>query len=540
MSTISLSLPSDGSTIDAADVNTPFNTISAVINGNLDNDNVAASANIVGTKLAALSTPLSVLDANSRGGWIAGVLAAPNTITNNGNRSYDVVFNSTDYTDELSNGMRLKLTRTVTAPTQCTDLESGSSQYFSKTSPAGLSFTTTFTCSAWVKLESYTLGGIIARRNADTEGWSMYVDASGKLGLQGLRIASNYKTCETYQSIPLNKWTHVAVSMDMTAGASSGATWYIDGVSVPGLVTQTGTATAIVQGTSALVVGAFKSDGSSPFDGKIAQAAVFSDDLSAATIRSYMSQTLSGSETSLVSAYSFNNSIVDLNTTTPNDLTPQGSALATATDSPFGIQADGTTAGTTEYAIITKTAFSTNTTLTVQVPEGNAIPTSGGVSAMAYSTQDSPYGFPRSNGKWEIETTLISVNTNTGIGAINQWITTNGQLYVPIGDWKVYYSVNVQLHSTVSGARDGSLGLYSATYNAFVNANRKYRLISHIPYLNSSADSIGQQTSEAIFNMPTADTFYLMVDIRSASGSETFSMPYGSELGWIKAIPSYL
>ena len=68
MGTISLSLPADGQTIDASDVNTPFNTISAVINGNLDNDNIATAAAISGTKLGAATTPLSVLDTTSRGG----------------------------------------------------------------------------------------------------------------------------------------------------------------------------------------------------------------------------------------------------------------------------------------------------------------------------------------------------------------------------------------------------------------------------------------------------------------------------------------
>lgn len=42
MGTISLTLPSDGQTIDAADVNTPFNTISTVINGNIDSNNISA------------------------------------------------------------------------------------------------------------------------------------------------------------------------------------------------------------------------------------------------------------------------------------------------------------------------------------------------------------------------------------------------------------------------------------------------------------------------------------------------------------------
>lgn len=42
MTTVSLTLPSDGQTIDAADVNNPFNAIAAVINGGVDSTNITA------------------------------------------------------------------------------------------------------------------------------------------------------------------------------------------------------------------------------------------------------------------------------------------------------------------------------------------------------------------------------------------------------------------------------------------------------------------------------------------------------------------
>ncbi len=42
MSTVSLTLPSDGDTIDASDVNNPLNAIAAVINGGIDSTNITA------------------------------------------------------------------------------------------------------------------------------------------------------------------------------------------------------------------------------------------------------------------------------------------------------------------------------------------------------------------------------------------------------------------------------------------------------------------------------------------------------------------
>lgn len=52
MGTISVSLPSDGETIDAADYNTPINTIVTEVNGNLDNANISTTAAIAGSKIA--------------------------------------------------------------------------------------------------------------------------------------------------------------------------------------------------------------------------------------------------------------------------------------------------------------------------------------------------------------------------------------------------------------------------------------------------------------------------------------------------------
>lgn len=52
MANISVSLPSDGETIDAADYNTPITTIVNEINGSLDNSNIASGAAIAGSKLA--------------------------------------------------------------------------------------------------------------------------------------------------------------------------------------------------------------------------------------------------------------------------------------------------------------------------------------------------------------------------------------------------------------------------------------------------------------------------------------------------------
>lgn len=325
-------------------------------------------------------------------GWAPILGVTPNTVTYNGNRNYDLVFNSTDLTDTLSPGMKLKLTRTVAAPDQCADLESGSTQYFNKTSPAGMTFTDDFTVSAWVKLESYAQMAVASRYNG-TSGWLLFINANGQVAMNGYNGgASNVSGVTSYASLPLNKWVHIAAQLDMSAFTATTTTSYVmfDGVDVPASVSRGGTnPTALVQAGSLEIGGS--NGGANPFDGKIAQVAIFNAKVTQATMRTYMSQGLSGSETSLISAYSLDNAITDLNTTNANNLTAQGGAAATNADSPF---ANAVTAGLEEYAEINSVTFSTNTTVNVRVPDTCMIPTSGGITASYYAVGAYPYGLP--------------------------------------------------------------------------------------------------------------------------------------------------
>lgn len=430
---------------------------------NTNNSNLA-NYNSVNSLMLDYQGFKKTVSTSSAEGWVSGVLPSVSSVAYNGNRSYDITFAGPVDT-YLSPGMRLKTVRQVAAPTQCTSLN-GSTQYYSKTSPTGLTFTTTFTCSAWIKLSSYAEGGIIARRNADTEGWAFRVNSSGQLVLAALRIASNNKTLTSYQSVPLNKWVHVAATFDVSAGDTTAQKMWIDGVEVPRAYGITGTITALVQGTTALVVGAAKSAGDNPFPGKIAQAAVFSSQLSDATVKSYYSQGLSGTETNLVSAYSFNNSITDLNTTNANNLTAQGSATATDADSPFSVNGSGAATGTDDYAIVTKV---TSTVATVLVPEGNTITTSGGISATYISTQKAPYNMPIDGDKWHFYFRGISWTLASGAPTQNTYYGgSSNYVSIPIGVWDVGYQCAVQ-HNTSSAATSDCFITLSTTTNSITD-----------------------------------------------------------------------
>lgn len=376
-------------------------------------------------------------------GWVTG-LTAPATVTCNGNRSYSVVISATDYTDRLSPGMRLRFTRTVTAPTKCTDLESGSSNYYSKSSPSGMTFTDDFVVSAWVKLESYAAMSIASRYNG-TSGWDFNIQSTGQVRLNGFKAgAANFSYVESYQSVPLGKWVHITAQLDMSAFTATTTTSYVmfDCVDIPASVTRGGTNPTDLTQAGNLEIGG-RNGGLQPFDGKLAQVAIYSAKVTQANVKATISQTLSGSETSLISAYSFNNTINDLNANA-NNLTAQNSAVATNSDTPFS---QGAT-GTTEYGIITAVAFSTDTTITVQVPENGAIPTSGGVSAMAYSTQKAPFGMPVDEAKWTIRTLLLTTNATTSNATYGSFLSGGYAITVPVGPWKVGILANTYNSNT--------------------------------------------------------------------------------------------
>lgn len=444
----------------------------------------------------------------------------PDTVTPNGNRSYNLVFNGEDHTDILSPGMRLRLQRTVAAPTQCASLN-GTNQYFSKSSPAGMSFTDDFVVSAWIKVSSYADCTIASRYNG-TSGWRLGLESTGQLTLWGYNGgAANYSIVRAYQSVPLNKWVHVTAQLDMSTFTATTTTSYcmIDGVDVPSLVARGGTnPTALAQPASDLNIGS-ANGGSNYFPGKIAQVAIYNAKVTQATILASMNQGLSGSETSLISAYSLSNSVSDLNANA-NNLTAQGSVVTTNADSPFGGQANGAISSTLDYGIVQKVSFSTNTTVVAQVPEGNTIPSSGGVAAVVYSSDKAPYGIPLQSEKYRVEA-LYFVLTAYAIGAINAWVVaSNNKLTIPAGSWTRGWTGPTELDSSVSGTRQGDFLLADSTP---INAFRNYALSAFQIHFGSTF-GIATPYKQAPYSVAAATVNTMYADIHSASGSESYQI----------------
>lgn len=398
--------------------NSRFDTIVDLLNGNLDSSNIA-DGSITESKFAS----------TSGGGWsIPNTTLSVSTGYNKGNRSFEIA-SSADLTTVVSPGFRLKLNRSVTAPTQCT-LLNGTNQFWNKTSPNNMTFTDDFTVSAWVKITSYGPDNVIASRYNNTSGWEFKL-ISGAIQLVGYNAsASNYSYVVSYQAIPLNKWVHVTAQLDMSAFTATTSTSYvmIDGIDVPASVGRAGTnPTAFIQAGN-LEIGS-RNGGAAPLAGEIAQVAIYSGKVTQATIQDRMAQELGGTETNLVAYYKFNGSGNDSQTNgTANNLTANNSVTASTVDNPFNA---------TEYGIITKV---TSSVLTVFTGTNGTIPNQT-LSSPYYSGQKAPFGFPLEKTKWRLAyirtdgTGVTTSNSTYGAFQSNSW-----QLTLPIGTWDYGYN----------------------------------------------------------------------------------------------------
>lgn len=410
-------------------------------------------------------------------------------------------------------GTKLKMPRVGSVGTQCTDLESSSSQYWSKSSPSGLGWTDDFSAEAWIKAESYGSMGIVARRNGDTEGWAFAINGNGQIQLVGLRIASNNRSVTSSRSVPLNEWIHVAATLDMSGAAG---VVYMNGISVASTVSTTGTATALVQGTSALVVGALKSDGSNPFDGKIGgEVRVWSSVRTAQQIKDNMNKTLVGNETNLAVCIEFNGNATD-KTANANTPTASGSATATDTDHPFS---------STEYGIVLDATYSAGST-TLSVFSGNTkVCPSEDLTNVSYSAMQTPSGFPAADYKWELRSIYRVFSEQISPSAGTWYHPGNCQIGLPIGEWDYGYEVG-----QYGGYRLTNTSAAVAITLSIANNSESDRDLSCRSEIEGASSTIAIRSSASKtkgISIGSFTTFYLNLSSTANLNSIQFGGDYG-------------
>jgi len=335
----------------------------------------------------AVKDALAIGD-QSNAGWEINTTSTITNVVNNGNRSYTLT-HSASVAAVISEGMRRRFQRTVATNTYMGGLFNGSSHYFTKTTPSGTLGTVTnnFTIEAYVQPTVYQDAAIVARTDAAiNNSISLIMRSTGVVRVIITNTAAaNFRLIDTYQSLPLNKKTHVAASW--TSGT---VVIYFDGVSVPVAAATGGTAPTVAGTGGDFSIGRRGASAVEYFPGYISNVAVFDAVLSAATIREHATRKLLGNETNCIGAWSLDNTAND-QSSAGNNLTATG-GVGFSNVSPFG---NNGKSSTLEYGL-TMSVSADGLTEVVQVPEGCALPTA--ITSQDYSTQGNPFGWPEREG----------------------------------------------------------------------------------------------------------------------------------------------
>ena len=295
-----------------------------------------------------------------------------------GSREYNLTVANQDITPIVSKGMKLRLPRTGTPPTQSADFN-GTSGYASRPSASvtGHTFTDDFSFETWVYLDtSSTNSQIFTRYVSATSGYQFKLEGT-KPSFLGRSSGSSVDTVISKSDIPLNKWVHIAFTVNMSA---TDVKIYIDGKLVDSTYGN-GASTVITQGGD-LSLGSFAA--SELLDGKLAEVRLWNTIRSLQEIRDNMNQQLTGTESGLVGYWKLNGDFND-STTNANHFTAQGGAGFT-TQNPFNSIEYGT--------IIDVPSFDgTNSTLKVYSGENSVIPNET-LGNADYSAQQAPYKLP--------------------------------------------------------------------------------------------------------------------------------------------------
>lgn len=471
------------------------------------------------------------LDGDLFSGKYSGWVQDTNTYTyaaNNGNKEF-VLTATSDPTTYLSPGMRFRVTRNVNAPAQCMGFVAASSQYANRLSASlsNMTFTTVFTVEAWVYLNSYNTGqqGILTRSNGSTDntgGWDFEISNIGQVrGFYG--TTSSFTDFISYQSVPLKRWTHVALAITSLTGKT--ANIYIDGNLVPSYSPLT-SATALAQSNVNLTVGARPNIAGGTFlDGFLSEIRLWTTTRTQQQIQDNMNISLVGNESGLLFLAHGNGNFND-STSNANNLTAQGGASSTQNLNPYN---------NVEYGIITKV---TSTQITVFGGANYGFPNMT-LNTPAYSPLSIPFGFPASRGIWQVETAFNYTETVT-IPAVANWINSHMQIAVPTGAWRVHYKANMQLHSDTAGTRNGEVGLSNSTYSVLTNGIYTNSTVGHVPLQQGANDAIGDVVAGDDYIIASMATFTLAVSIRSSSGAEQFIFSYNNDNSYIIAECSYV
>lgn len=407
---------------------------------------------------------------------------------NNGNKEYTANI-AADVTSFLPVGAKIAVTRGTTPPTQSTAFTASSSQYASKTSPTGITSTSTLTVEDWVYVNSYPTGDVgIVSRHDGTNGFIWGMTAAGQPKFFNGSVSSQ----TAYQSLPLKRWVHRA------AVFSSGTmTLYLNGSVVSSSLT--GSGSTITQAGN-LQLGAYNS--THFFDGYISEARIWSTAKTQSEIQANMNISLSGSETGLVALFQGNGNFND-KTSNANNLTPSGGAIATQAANPMNA---------VEYFKVTKVGTYSGGVTPVTLFGGTDcnLPNMT-LTGAQYSNVDKPFGFPASRSKWT-HSSIWKIDAAVSLPSASTWYNASfQQVTLPTGDWLSSTQYNLQI--VRSSAADAQIwGTLSTANNSETNKD-------WTTFADASGLTVHQTMNRQLpLSVTSPTTYYLNIKTDLGSG----------------------
>lgn len=196
------------------------------------------------------------------------------------------------------------------------------------------------------------------------------------------------------------------------------------------------------------------------------------------------------------------------------------------------------TQSTTKYFIVTKVAFSTNTTMTVYGGTDYELISTGTtvVSNFSYSTHKAPPGFPLDPSKWTETTTSTSTDSQSTPTSGTWYNPGSRSLAVPIGIWKLQYECTML--GQINGAAVSVLSTLSTANNSESDTDMTAYVSSQA---GTSTDFRAYNTvhREKTLVLTAAETRYLNIKTVTSSMSQiAFDGALSKTI--IRAVTAYL
>jgi hypothetical protein len=196
---------------------------------------------------------------------------------------------------------------------------------------------------------------------------------------------------------------------------------------------------------------------------------------------------------------------------------------------------------TAKYFIITKVAFSTDTTITIYGGTDYDL-ANAAITSPYYSLMKAPAGFPLDPTKWMIEITDITQRSQSSPSTATWYNigTTNSQISIPIGIWFVDYKVYV--YGNINAAAAAANHEVAATLSTANNSesNSDYTAAGFINSIDLISWVVTCQRSNLPITVTSKTTYYLNGLFTSTAAYDSLIFYNDRYKMIIRAVSAYL